>query len=123
MGYREGINIKTNKMEDNKIEEVWNLTVTKHSIEKFKLRTDTRASDMQAANRMRNIVLHGVEMEIKDEVKRVRQLLKHDLQEARYFKENGKHGPMVVLVGRAIVTAHNAEHEGKWSPKLNEAKV
>ncbi len=104
----------------NNISDAHNLEVKAHALSQFKLRTDTRASDMQAANRMRNIVLHGVEMEIKDEVKRVRQLLKHDLQEARYFKENGKHGPMVVLVGRAIVTAHLAE-DPKFTVKQHEA--
>ncbi len=110
----------------NNISEVHNLEVKGHAIDQFRTRTDTRASDMQAANRMRNIVLHGVEMEIKDEVKRVRQLLKHsvngEMNGARYFRESAHKGMMVVLVGRSIVTSHGGE-DGKWSPKLNEAKV
>ncbi len=110
----------------NDIQEPWNLEVKAHCISQFKLRTDTRVSDMQAANRIRTIVAHGVEQEIKDEVKRVRQLLKHsingEMNGARYFRESAHKGMMVVLVGRSIVTSHGGE-DGKWSPKLNEAKV
>ncbi len=110
----------------NNVTEPHNLEVKNHAIERYRLRTDSRLSDMQCANRIRHIVQAGHEMEIKDEVQRVRQLLKHsvngEMNGARYFRESAHKGMMVVLVGRSIVTSHGGE-DGKWSPKLNEAKV
>lgn len=97
------------------IHEPWNLTVSHHSIIRYRERSNQpNLSEMRCANNLRSIVANGREMVPKNEVVAVRQLLAHDCRLATYHSQNGL--MVVVEEGSVIVTVHSAT-AAKWKEK------
>ena len=86
-----------------------NLQVSDHALSRFRERTGSKESDIQIANKLRDAVAKGEEMELLEQF-RVKALLDHGFKDARYFKLGAG---LVVVEGNIIVTMHNAE-ANRW---------
>lgn len=97
--------------------EPWNLLVTQHAIERYRERTSGPSmSEAKAALKIRAIVLDGEEMVLRNKIESVKQLLAHDLEDARYFKLGAF---MAVVANNMIKTVHLAE-ANKWTKKQSK---
>lgn len=86
---------------------------TKHAIEKWRKLTGSTKNDVRVSNRLVSIFRKAKEVEIKKEF-RLKQLLNHGCNEARYFKT---HNDMLMVVTKqadTIITIHDGAAM-RWS--------
>lgn len=89
------------------IDKPYNLTITDHALMRYRQRADYKGVDLDAAHLIRTSISKAKEWRLKPE-HRVRQLLTHDCQPARYFKRKSL---MYVIAGREVITVHNGVAE------------
>lgn len=93
--------------------EIINLRITRHALDRYKERAQSKQSDFKTAHTLRSMLLNSREHEVELKPQfRLGELLNHNFQHARYFR----HGQFILVIAdHTLVTIHTGTAD-RWRP-------